>query len=94
MVVLGNYFGVSRETVRHGLKRLASNGVISLRPGRVGHILSREKAIRYLNQVEQKEEIKIVYQEITDIINQQESELDKIKYLLDNLIQKLSCIYK
>lgn len=84
MVALGCKFGVSRETVRHGLKLLAKHGVVSLHHGRGGRVLSRKKAVNYLDKVEKETELKEIYQEITSMIGKQESDLDRLKKLVDS----------
>lgn len=90
MVKLGKRYGVSRETVRNGLKLLADDGVISLQHGRGAIVLSKECAGAFLDDFQQQVEIKAIYDEISDMIHQQESDLDKLKHLVGQLTQKLS----
>lgn len=85
MVQLGCQFGVSRETVRHGLKLLAERGVVALHHGRSGRVLSRKKAGQYLNQIEKELEIKALYQNITQMIGKQEADLNQLKSLVNHL---------
>lgn len=90
MVKLGKQFGVSRETVRNGLKLLADGDVISLQHGRGVIVLSRECATAFLDDFQQQTEIRAIYSEISEMIHQQESDLDKLKHLVGQLTQKLS----
>ncbi|MFC3927209.1 GntR family transcriptional regulator [Streptococcus caprae] len=89
MVALGNRFGVSRETVRHGLKILDERGVLSLRHGKGAVILSKKKAENYLAEHQQQVEIQEIYHEISQMIGQQESDLDKLKRLVGDLREKV-----
>lgn len=94
MVVLANQFGVSRETVRHGLKLLDAHGVVSIHHGRSCQVKSLENAKEYINKVREEIEIRQIYQKITDMIDQQESDLDQLKQLVDHLSQKTSFLNK
>ncbi|MGT2674858.1 winged helix-turn-helix domain-containing protein [Streptococcus rupicaprae] len=90
MVKLGRRYGVSRETVRNGLKLLADGGVVSLHHGKGAVVISRECAIAFLDDFRQQTEIRAIYSEISEMIHQQESDLDKLKHLVGQLTQKLS----
>nr|WP_246201268.1 GntR family transcriptional regulator [Streptococcus ovuberis] len=94
MVKLGKQFGVSRETVRNGLKLLADGDVISLQHGRGVIVLSRESARAFLDDFQQQTEIRAIYNEISGMIHQQESDLDKLKHLVGQLTQKMSPLPK
>lgn len=90
MVALGKRFGVSRETVRHGVKLLDERGVVSLHHGKGALVLSPERADLFLLEFHQHLEIKELSKEITHLLAQQENELEKIKQLVSSLTQKLT----
>lgn len=94
VVALGDQFGVSRETVRHGLKLLDAYGVVSLHHGRACRVQSLERAIAYITKVREEVEIREIYQQITDMIGQQESDLNQLKHLGDHLSRKTSFLNK
>lgn len=94
MVALGNQFGVSRETVRHGLKLLDAHGVVSMHHGRSCQVKSLENAKEYINKVREEVEIRQIYQKITDMIGQQESDLDELKQLIEQLSRRTSFLNK
>lgn len=94
VVTLGDQFGVSRETVRHGLKLLDAYGVVSLHHGRSCRVQSLERAIDYITKVREEVEIREIYQQITDMIGQQEADLNQLKHLVDHLSRKTSFLNK
>lgn len=85
---IASTFNVSPETARKGLNILADLHIVSLKHGSGAIVLSKEKAIEFLENYETTHSIAIVKEKIRDNIGEQLKNLDNLSTLVDEFLKQ------
>lgn len=85
---IASTFNVSPETARKGLNILADLQILTLKHGSGAIILSKEKAIEFLNQYETSHSVAILKGKIRDNIKAQQQEMEELATLVDDFCFK------
>lgn len=89
---LASTFNVSPETARKGLNILADLHIVTLKHGSGAIVLSKEKAIEFLENYETTHSIALVKEKIRDNIGKQIKKLDDLSNLVDEFLKQSQSI--
>lgn len=89
---LASTFNVSPETARKGLSILADLHIVALKHGSGATVLSREKAIEFLENYETTNSIALVKEKIRVNISEQVKELENLSVLVDEFLKQSQSI--
>lgn len=91
---IASTFNVSPETARKGLNILADLQILTLKHGSGAIILSKEKAIEFLNQYETSHSVAILKGKIRDNIKAQQQEMEELATLVDDFLLQTRAVSK
>ncbi|HGD5657490.1 TPA: TrkA C-terminal domain-containing protein [Streptococcus agalactiae] len=91
---IASTFNVSPETARKGLNILADLQILTLKHGSGAIILSKEKAIAFLNQYETSHSVAILKGKIRDNIKAQQQEMEELATLVDDFLLQTRAVSK
>ena len=91
---LASYFNVSPETARKAINVLADLDIVSVRQGSGVIVVSRDKAIEYLEKFEATAGLKEMKQDIQRSLLKQKQELDAMNKMMDTFLSQASLIRK
>ena len=91
---LASYFNVSPETARKAINVLADLDIVSVRQGSGVIVISRDKAIEYLEKFEATAGLKEMKQDIQRSLLKQKQELDAMNKMMDTFLSQASLIRK
>lgn len=89
---LASIFNVSPETARKGLSILADLHIVTLKHGSGVIVLSKEKAIEFLENYEATHSIAMVKEKIRDNISHHLKGLENLSHLVDEFLQQSQSI--
>lgn len=91
---LASSFGVSPETTRRALNILADLHIVNLKHGSGAVVLSKEKAVEFLENFEQTNDIETQKNRILQKIEEQESQLSELKGLVSVYLEQTKLVNK
>lgn len=91
---LASTFGVSHETIRRAMNILADLHIVSLKQGSGATILSKEKAIEFLDDFENTNDIETQKHNILQQIKEQEEQLKKLAGLVSVYLEQTKLVNK
>lgn len=89
---LASTFNVSPETTRKGLNILADLHIVTLKHGSGAIVLSKEKAIEFLENYEATHSIAIIKEKIRENIGQHLKGLENLSHLIDEFLRQSQSI--
>lgn len=89
---LASTFNVSPETTRKGLNILADLHIVTLKHGSGAIVLSKEKAIEFLENYEATHSIAIIKEKIRENIGQHFKGLENLSHLIDEFLRQSQSI--
>lgn len=89
---LASTFNVSPETARKGLSILSDLHIVTLKHGSGAIVLSKEKAIEFLENYEATNSIAIIKEKIRDNISEQMRDLENLSILVDDFLRQSQSI--
>ncbi|HEL0247012.1 TPA: GntR family transcriptional regulator [Streptococcus equi subsp. zooepidemicus] len=91
---IASTFNVSPETARKGLNILADLKILTLKHGSGAIVLSKEKAIDFLNQYESTHSIAVIKENIRHNIREQEKAMEHLTVLVNEFLMQSQSISK
>ncbi|MGT2932758.1 TrkA C-terminal domain-containing protein [Streptococcus catagoni] len=91
---IASTFNVSPETARKGLNILADLNILTLKHGSGAIVLSREKAIEFINRYESTHSIAVIKENIRDNLHHQQESMEKLSYLVNDFLMQSQNISK
>lgn len=91
---IASTFNVSPETARKGLNILADLKILTLKHGSGAIVLSKEKAIDFINQYESTHSIAMIKEKIRDTIREQERAMEQMAILVNDFLMQSQSISK
>lgn len=91
---IASTFNVSPETARKGLNILADLKILTLKHGSGAIVLSKEKAIEFINQYESTHSIAVIKEKIRQNIQKQNEELNDLSLLVNDFLMQSQNISK
>ncbi|EHJ56472.1 hypothetical protein HMPREF9318_00529 [Streptococcus urinalis FB127-CNA-2] len=91
---IASTFNVSPETARKGLNILADLNILTLKHGSGAIVLSKEKAMDFIDQYESIHSIAVIKENIRDNIRQQQKDLNALELLVNDFLMQSQSISK
>lgn len=91
---IASTFNVSPETARKGLNILADLKILTLKHGSGAIVLSKEKAIDFINQYESTHSIAVIKENIRDNIREQQAAMEDLAVLVNDFLMQSQSISK
>lgn len=91
---IASTFNVSPETARKGLNILADLKILTLKHGSGAIVLSKEKAMEFINQYETTHSIAVIKEKIRKNIHQQKQEMEELSLLVNDFMMQSQSISK
>ncbi|MGG6795355.1 UNVERIFIED_CONTAM: GntR family transcriptional regulator [Streptococcus canis] len=91
---IASTFNVSPETARKGLNILADLEILTLKHGSGAIVLSKEKAIDFINQYESTHSIAVLKEKIRETIHDQEKAMEQMAVLVNDFLMQSQSISK
>lgn len=91
---LASTFKVSPETARKGLNILADMKIVSLKHGSGAIVLSKEKAIQFLEQYEMTHSIAVIKENIRETIKSQQAAFETLSGLVNDFLHQSQSVSK
>lgn len=91
---LSSYFNVSPETARKAINVLADLDIVSVRQGSGVVVVSRDKAIEFLEQFEATSGLREIKQNIQASLTRQKEELEAMEEMVEVFLSQASLIRK
>lgn len=91
---IASTFNVSPETARKGLNILADLNILTLKHGSGAIVLSKEKAIEFINQYESTHSIAVIKEEIRQNIRHQQEGMEELSSLVNDFLMQSQNISK
>ncbi|EHI69667.1 GntR family transcriptional regulator [Streptococcus ictaluri] len=91
---IASTFNVSPETARKGLNILADLKILTLKHGSGAIVLSKEKAIDFINQYESTHSIAVIKEKIRDNIREQQTAMESLSVLVNDYLMQSQSISK
>ncbi|MGT2743914.1 TrkA C-terminal domain-containing protein [Streptococcus phocae subsp. phocae] len=91
---IASTFNVSPETARKGLNILADLKILTLKHGSGAIVLSKEKAIDFINQYESIHSIAVIKENIRDNIREQQAAMEDLAVLVNDFLMQSQSISK
>lgn len=91
---IASTFNVSPETARKGLNILADLKILTLKHGSGAIVLSKEKAIDFINQYESTHSIAVIKESIRDNIREQQAAMEDLAVLVNDFLMQSQSISK
>lgn len=91
---IASTFNVSPETARKGLNILADLKILTLKHGSGAIVLSKEKAMEFINQYETTHSIAVIKENIRKNIHQQKQEMEELSLLVNDFMMQSQSISK
>lgn len=91
---IASTYNVSPETARKGLNILADLNILTLKHGSGAIVLSKEKAIEFINQYESTHSIAIIKENIRENIHQQQKSMENLAILVNDYLMQSQNISK
>lgn len=91
---IASTFNVSPETARKGLNILADLNILTLKHGSGAIVLSKEKAIEFINQYESTHSIAVIKEKIRQNIRHQQEGMEELSSLVNNFLMQSQNISK
>jgi K+/H+ antiporter YhaU regulatory subunit KhtT len=83
-MLVGSY-GVSSETIRRALNLLSEQGIVEVVPGSGVRVISRQKAMAYVERVGMVTDLRSLRREVTDILEEQNDLNRRMQELVDKI---------
>lgn len=91
---IASTFNVSPETARKGLNILADLNILTLKHGSGAIVLSKEKAIEFINQYESTHSIAVIKEKIRQNIRHQQEGMEELSSLVNDFLMQSQNISK
>lgn len=91
---IASIFNVSPETARKGLNILADLNILTLKHGSGAIVLSKEKAIEFINQYESTHSIAVIKEKIRQNIRHQQEGMEELSSLVNDFLMQSQNISK
>lgn len=91
---IASTFNVSPETARKGLNILADLKILTLKHGSGAIVLSKEKAIEFINQYESTHSIAVIKEKIRQNIRHQQEGMEELSSLVNDFLMQSQNISK
>ncbi|HEQ3712693.1 TPA: GntR family transcriptional regulator [Streptococcus pyogenes] len=91
---IASTFNVSPETARKGLNILADLKILTLKHGSGAIVLSKERAIEFINQYESTHSIAVLKEKIRESINDQGKAMEKMAVLVNDFLMQSQSVSK
>ncbi|GAB6637441.1 TrkA C-terminal domain-containing protein [Streptococcus uberis] len=91
---IASTFNVSPETARKGLNILADLNILTLKHGSGAIVLSKEKAIEFINQYESTHSIAVIKEKIRQNIRHQQGGMEELSSLVNDFLMQSQNISK
>lgn len=91
---IASTFNVSPETARKGLNILADLNILTLKHGSGAIVLSKEKAIEFINQYESTHSIAVIKEKIRQNIRHQQKGMEELSSLVNDFLMQSQNISK
>lgn len=91
---IASTFNVSPETARKGLNILADLNILTLKHGSGAIVLSKEKAIEFINQYESAHSIAVIKEKIRQNIRHQQEGMEELSSLVNDFLMQSQNISK
>ncbi|KKF60030.1 TrkA C-terminal domain-containing protein [Streptococcus uberis] len=91
---IASTFNVSPETARKGLNILADLNILTLKHGSGAIVLSKEKAIEFINQYESTHSIAVIKEKIRQNIRHQQEGMEELSSLVNDFLLQSQNISK
>lgn len=91
---IASTFNVSPETARKGLNILADLKILTLKHGSGAIVLSKKKAIDFINQYESTHSIAVIKENIRDNIREQQAAMEDLAVLVNDFLMQSQSISK
>ncbi|MGT2887276.1 GntR family transcriptional regulator [Streptococcus didelphis] len=91
---IASTFNVSPETARKGLNILADLNILTLKHGSGAIVLSKEKAMEFINQYESTHSIAVIKERIRENLHDQQRGMDQLSVLVNEFLMQSQNISK
>lgn len=91
---IASTFNVSPETARKGLNILADLNILTLKHGSGAIVLSKEKAIEFINQYETTHSIAVIKENIRENLKEQQEGMERLSTLVNDFLMQSQSISK
>lgn len=91
---IASTFNVSPETARKGLNILADLKILTLKHGSGAIVLSKEKAIEFINQYESTHSIAVIKENIRKNLHRQQEGMEELSALVNDFLMQSQNISK
>lgn len=91
---IASTFNVSPETARKGLNILADLNILTLKHGSGAIVLSKEKAIEFINQYETTHSIAVIKEDIRENLKEHQEGMERLSLLVNDFLMQSQSISK